>query len=339
MRIALIYNEPLPSPYPELDPDLEIAGTVAAIQDTLAVQGHAVRLVGLRKPLSRAIAVLSQTDADLVFNLFEGFDDRPVTEWMVARTLETLPFPFTGASSEILALCLNKAKAKEALIARRIPTPSFQLLRSSRLGHLSLDFPVIVKPLHEDGSRGLSSRSVVYDRPALEQQVRSVEAEFGGPALVEHYLPGREFAVSILAGQPCRVLPVSQVVYSPEVSGPPILTYKAKWLSRDPSYHAVRAVCPARVPPAILREVTALALAAYEAVGSPPYARVDLRADGDGLLHVLEVNPNPDLSPDAGMARQAQAAGLDYGELIAIILEIALKERRFGPRYAASYAT
>jgi D-alanine-D-alanine ligase len=341
MRIALLYNEPLPSRYNSVGEEHAIAAimeAVEAIQVALVSNGHVIRLLGLRPPLTRATATLMQVDTELVFNLFEGFEGRSETEWHVAKTLETLGCPFTGASAATLALCLNKAKTKQLLTAHGIATSPFQLLRSGTVERFSLDFPVIVKPLQEDGSHGMSSQSVVYDTEALAKQVGYIEATHGGPVLVERFLPGREFNASILAYGPPRVLPPSEVVFSEEMPEPQILTYASKWRPQDPTYRAAMPVCPPQVPQALRQEIEDLALAAYEAVGAPPYARVDLRGDAQGHLFVLEVNPNADLSPDAGMALQARAAGLTYEELIETVVNLAVKESRLGGRYASAAA-
>lgn len=340
MRVLLLYNEPSPS-RGDLVGDgaavISVMESVFAIEKALACRGYNVSVLGLGPPLSRAAKALMREEQDLIFNQFEGFDACPATEWQLAEMLEALGCPFTGASAWTLALCLNKARAKDALSALGIRTPSFQVLSSGDIERFRLDLPAIVKPLEEDASNGLSLDSVVFDLPALAKQVRCVEEGYGSPVLVESFLPGREFNVAILGGGDPVVLPPTEIVYTSS-SGPRILTYAAKWLSQDPAYWAATPVCPAQVSEAVGLEIRRLALAAHQAVGAPPYARVDLRADSQGRLHVLEVNSNPDLSPDAGMALQARAAGMEYGELIQAIVGLALREDRPGGSAVASYA-
>ncbi len=326
MRIALVYNEPLPSRYQAQGEELAVASvmdSVRAIEGVLTAAGHTVTLLGLQPPLSRVKAALARLEADLIFNLFEGFDGRPDTEWQVAEDVQSLGCPCTGASARTLALCLNKARTKQLLSARGIPTPPFQLLYSNNLGEFSQDFPVIVKPLQEDASHGLTAQSVVHDPCALARQVCYVEERYGSPTLVEQFLPGREFSVSLLGGQAPRLLSLSELAYSEEMPGPRIMSYVAKWLPQDPAYQAIKLICPAQVPEELAQEIKDLALAAHRAVGAPPYTRVDFRSDDQGRLFVLEVNPNPDLGPEAGMGLQAQAAGLDYSQLILTIVDLA----------------
>ncbi len=342
MRIAILYNLPSPSRYDLLGETQAVCAVnaeVNAVEGVLKADGHDVSLVGLTPPLSNALATLANLSTDLVFNLFEGFDGRSETEWQIAQALEATWIPFTGASSKTLALCLDKAKTKDVLVASHLPTAPFQILDSKTVDSIKVDFPVIVKPLREDASHGLNSDSVVHDVRALAVQVLRLEENYGGPVLVESFLPGREFNASVLGGRTPRVLPPTEIEYTADMPGVWILTFAAKWLPQDPAYRGSVVVCPAQIPDSLCHEIEGLAVAAYKAVGSPPYARVDMRADVQGKLHILEVNPNPDLDPEVGMARQSGAAGMTYTELIKAIVGSALEGRKFGRRRVASHAT
>jgi D-alanine-D-alanine ligase len=348
MRIALVYNEPAPSHYYAKGEELAVTSvmdSVKTVEESLIARGHTVDRLGLKPPWEQVVSTLQQMEADLVFNLFEGFEGRSETEWMVAKELEALGLPFTGASSQVLALCLDKAQAKECLLSRGVATARYQLLDSAGVGQFSMPFPVIVKPMKEDASHGLTSRSVVYDTQALAEQVAYVEQEYGKPVLVEQFLPGREFTVSIVGGRHPRIFPPSEMQYAPNMPGPPILSYAAKWSPKDPAYEATTLVCPAQLPQELVERINDVSLAGYQAVGSPAYARVDLRADAAGTLHILEINPNPDIWPEAGMGLQTKAVGVEYGELVQIIVDLALveavnprEERSTDERTAASHA-
>ena len=341
MHIALVYNAPLPSRYHALGEGEAVTGVleaVEAVRVALCSWGHTVALVGLRPPLHLAADTLSRLRADLVFNLFEGFEGRPETEGEMAKALALLGRPCTGASAETLALSLDKGKTKGALKAHGVPTPPWALLHSNETAHCVLEYPLIVKPSREDASHGLSDHSVVGDPEALARQVRWVEKHYGRPVLVERFLPGREFNATVLGGPTPRVLPPSEFVYAEATPGPQIMTYAAKWRPEDPSYRAVTIRCPAQVSQALAQEIQALALAAHQAVGAPPYARVDLRCDSMGRPYVLEVKPNPDLSPGAGVALQARVAGLEYKDLIKAIIDLAVEETQVGKHYAATHA-
>lgn len=341
MRVAVVYNVPTPSRYHSIGEGVAVDSVMEAVEAVVTALeglGHETRELGLRPPLSEAVARLRVLDDALVFNLFEGFAGRPDTEWLVAQKLERLRLAFTGASSECLALCLDKALTKERLAASGVSTPAYQLLRPEDARSLSLGFPVIVKPHKEDASHGCTSESVVHDFEGLERQVSAVARGYGGCALAEAFLDGREFNASVLGGRHPMVLPPSEVVYAEDFPGPRLLTYAAKWLPQDPAYVGSRVVCPAPVSDVMRLEIEGVALAAWRAVGSPPYARVDLRCDQKGSPHVLEVNPNPDLSPQTGMANQARAAGMEYGSLIQAIVAMAIEEGKFVESHAAALA-
>ncbi len=328
MRIALVYNEPLPSRYDALGEGGAVAGVmdeVRAVRAALLSLGHTVELVGFQPPLPGALATLGAASSDMVFNLFEGFDGCPETEAQVAAALRLQGRLFTGASSETLALCLDKGKAKEVLEARGLPTPAWRVVRAENVGDCPARFPLIVKPLTEDGSHGLGPESVVWSAEALALRVQWVADRYGEPVLVERFLSGREFNVSVLGGSAPRVLPPTEILYGENVSEPRILTYAAKWLPGDEAYHSTTVQCPARLSPDLQEAISRLALAAHRAVGAPPYVRLDLRCDEAGHPSILEVNPNPDISPDAGMALQARAAGMEYPDLIRTILALALE--------------
>jgi D-alanine-D-alanine ligase len=312
--------------------------SVIAVKDSLVALGHEASLLGLQEPFDAAIKKVRGCNTDLFFNLFEGFGDDSDTEWRMAEVLEETGQPFTGASPWTLALCLDKAKTKMRLRSLGIPTADFQVMERVE-EEFKLSFPAMVKPCREDASQGCSFASVVKDDVELQRQVEFITENYKQPALVEVFLPGREFNASILGGANPRVLSPSEIVFAEDYPGPRILTYASKWAPTDPAYEKAMPVCPAPVEEEVLREIETLALSAYRVVGLPDYARVDLREDVDGRLHLLEVNPNPDLSPSAGMALQSRTGGMSYKDLVGQIVGLAMEGAKIGCRDAASRAS
>jgi D-alanine-D-alanine ligase len=186
-----------------------------------------------------------------------------------------------------------------------------------------LSYPCIVKPRGEDASHGLSERSVVYDFASLQKQVASVSQYYGGQALVEHFIDGREFNVTVLGG---TVLPISEINYSLPQEVPEILTFAAKWQPDSPYFQGTRVVCPAEIGTKEREQIAQAALAAFHLLGCRGYARVDMRQDEAGQLNVIEVNPNPDISPGSGAVRQAEIAGMAYPQFIDRIVQLALEK-------------
>jgi len=328
-RVAVIYNEPCHSRYDALGEEkaeLGVLEAVAAVNQALLEIGCNVIQVPMVPPLERVKRKLSSLRADLVFNLFEGFSGYPETEAAVSDVLAETGLPFTGCPAAVLRLALDKAKVKAILKTAGIQTPDFQLLNPETLHEFRLGYPCIVKPHAEDASHGLSPESMVNDFAALEKQVRFISNNFSGGALVEKYIDGREFNATVLCNSECTVLPISEIVYSLPPGMPRILTFAAKWEPNSLYFQGTKPICPADIGAEEQERITKIAVAAFKTIGSEGYARVDMRMGREGQLNVIEINPNPDISPGTGAARQAEAAGMSYPQFIRKIMELALEK-------------
>lgn len=326
-RVVIVYNEPDCGRYLNVGEGIAVLGvleTVEAVYQALLELGSEVQKLPLRPPLELAGKELRAINADLIFNLFEGFSYDPQTEAMVPEILSEVGMPYTGCPPKALRLALDKARMKVMLHNRQIPTPDFQTLRPGTLQTFRLEYPCIVKPRREDASHGLTSQSVVSDFAALARQVKAVSRDYGGCALVEEYIDGREFNATVFGNVEYTVLPPSEIVYALPDGLPRILTYEAKWQPGTLFFQGTRAVCPADIGPQELVVINQTAVAAFKLLGGQGYGRVDMRFDRAGRLNVLELNPNPDISPGTGAARQASAAGMSYAEFIAKLTGMAL---------------
>ncbi len=332
-RVAVVYNQPQKSRYDERGEQAAVIGVleaVEAVHDALLGLGYGVVKVPLVPPLPRAQEKLAALEADIVFNLFEGFAGHPGTEAEIAEILVALRLPFTGCPAGALKLALDKAKTKTILKNSGINTPDFQLLRPETLSSFGLSYPCIVKPRREDASHGLSAQNVVSDFASLEERVAAVSRYYGGQALVEHFIDGREFNVTVLGD---TVLPVSEIDYSLPEGVPHLLTFDAKWQPDSPFFQGTKVVCPAEIQDKERENINETALTVFGLLGCRGYARVDMRLDEAGQLNVIEVNPNPDISPDAGAVRQAKAAGMAYPQFIEKIVKLALEKKEDGGRH------
>ncbi|APV44404.1 D-alanine--D-alanine ligase [Dehalogenimonas formicexedens] len=330
MQIALIYNAPIPSLYDargESKAESGVLEAVRAVRRSIRALGHNLIEFPLLPPLESVRKTLATVKADCVFNLFEGFAGLPRTEAEVAGCLEDLGLPFTGSPSSALLLALDKAAAASRLRHRGIRTAAQQLLETGYLSNFHLKFPCIVKPQADDASHGLSENSVVFDTGALFREVQaSVERYDSAPALVEEFLPGREFNVTVFGNDVPEVLPLSEIIYTLPPGLPKILTFAAKWEPESSYFQNTNVKCPADITPELASDLRSTALAAFNAIGCRGYARVDMRLDSEGQPVVMEVNANPDLSPDAGTVRQAKKAGLSYKGMVKRIIEFALEK-------------
>lgn len=311
--------------------DLSEVGVVEEMDDikaALTSLGFRPTTFAVDGDIFRLIDYLREERPDLIFNLVESVENEAFQEMNVAGLYELLKIPYTGAGAVALGLALNKPRVKEILSYHGIKTPKFQVFRISDKIVLNedLSFPLIVKPSREDASVGIEDRSVVYNITDLRTRVRYILEEFDQPALVEQYINGRELNVAVVGNKNPLVLPISEIDFSGLTEGMhKIVSYEAKWVHGTVAYEGTRGVCPAPLTPLQEVKIKDIALRCYQIVGCRDYARVDFRLTKDGVPYVLEVNPNPDISDDAGFARSARTYGFTFAEVIGRIVESALE--------------
>ncbi len=291
---------------------------VWAVSRVLSKAGHKVSRVRVLPDMAWLEPV---RNADLVFNLCEGIGGISHLEYKVASAIELTGLPFTGAGAWTMTVCHRKPLLNAVLETARLPIPQWSNGSPATLDRFPL--PALVKPAAEDASVGIDQRSVVEDRQALYERVQDIAAQFR-EVVVQRYIHGRELAVAFVGD---HILPISEIDFGAMPPGAwPILSFQAKWMPGSPEDRGSRPVCPAKLDPKLERRVVAVARAAWRAVRGRGYGRIDLRVDGDGKPWIIEVNPNPDISTDAGLARMAQAAGWSYGDLVLRVLAEARAE-------------
>lgn len=262
-----------------------------------------------------------------VFNLFEGFGEDPSQESSFACLLEEVEMPFTGNGRKALETCLDKDRARKALAGAGLPIPTGACIRSlDEMALLtSLRYPLFLKPNGEDGSVGISAESLVRDRRELETVLKGLLPRSPRGIIVEEFLNGPEYNAAFLGNGPFEMLAFSRIDFGKHPAATPFLGYDAKWDETSPSYTVTPEVAP-KIPPATIREIGSLCEKAGLVLGCRGYFRVDLR-ERQGKLHILEVNPNPDINIDSGFVRQAAHRGLDFPSLVVRLLDLALEER------------
>lgn len=315
IKVIVLFNaaQPLPGRRGEQASERATARAAAQAAEALRVSGFPTALLPVRRRLTHMVNRLRRARPDVVVNMCEGFADCPAFEAQVAGVLELMGIAFTGNPSPALFLCQDKFRAKAILRAWGLPTPRGRLAAAGD-ALTDLPLPLIVKPNTEDASIGIGPDSVVRDRAALRRQTARLAKRYGGPALVEEYIDGREFYVSVVeAPAGFRVLPISEIVFRNLPAGlPRIVGYDAKWKTACAWYRQTTPVCPADAPARLAARLGRLALAACMALKVRGYARVDFRVDRRNRPFILEVNPNPDASREAGWAQSLAAAGIAY---------------------------
>jgi D-alanine-D-alanine ligase len=307
--------------------------TIEAIREALESYGHQVIPFEATAELPRQ---LMQTPVDLVFNIAEGVAGRN-REAAVPALCELMGIPYTGSDAATLSIALDKALSKRVLMQHGILTAEFQVMETGR-ERLSpkLKFPLIVKPNQEGSSKGVSaSASVVDDEEALRAIVRELIERYRQPALIEAYIPGREFTVGLLGDRRPRVLPPMEILFKDKNNERPVYDFQIKqeW-EKHVSYQ-----CPANLTPAELKAIERVCRETFDALDCRDVARVDLRLTPKGEFYVIEVNPLPGLTPGySDLCLIASAAGIEYRTLIGDILEGGLKRLREKRREAREAA-
>lgn len=298
----------------------------------LANSGRATRRIAFTRNLAAFLKEMRAQEIDAVFNLCETVEEDPALCWHPAAVLELLNVPFTGSPSRALALTADKALTKKLLKASGIRTPEFREYCSPETFDPSgLAFPVIVKPLMEDASIGIDQESVFESANELLKKIENFRARFG-PIMVEEFIEGKEFNVSLMGYPEARVLPVAEIDFSafPEELYK-IVGYRAKWVRDSFEYNHTPRRFAANGSAGISSEIESVAMTCFDLFGLRDYGRVDMRADDQNRIYVLEINANPCLSPDAGLAASYGREGSTYAQLTNELCRY--MERRF-PRNA-----
>jgi D-alanine-D-alanine ligase len=320
-RVAIAHNAVEEDDDPSTRDVLAQVGLVRAALEGLGI-AHEVIAVGEGGVDPEAI-----NGAAAVFNLVESPPGRPAFQVEAAEVFERLGLPLTGSSAAVISVTTDKAATRERLQRAGVAVAAGGVLDPAHPELLDrVPPPWILKPALEDASLGLDDGAVTSDPATALARARELARRFPGqPLLVEHLLPGREFNIAMLAGpNGPEVLPPAEMTFVDfPADRPRILGWEAKWVESSFAYrHTVRQFLDASEE-RLAKELAAIAAAAWRACGVAGYARVDVRADEDGIPCVLEVNANPCLSPDAGFAAATARAGLSPDQVVARILDAA----------------
>ncbi len=319
MKIVLIFDDLGTRPNATAD-ERGVLETVDAVETALARIGHHPMRAPVGGRPAQWLGAIADAHPDLVFNLCEGVEGSSAREPHVAALVELLGLPLTGNTAETLALARRKDRVNALLAGQGLTVPAWRVVREGEpvLGWNL--FPAIVKPAGEDGSVGITQRSVARDAAELANAI--AEAGSTSKLIIQQFIGGREFNAGFVAD---HVLPVSEIDFA---RMPPdawrIVCYRAKWETGSAEDLGSAPVCPAHLSAEEAARILSAAHQAWSAVEGAGYGRIDIRISDDGSPFVLDVNPNPDLAPSAGLARMAAARGWSYDELIGKIVEEAV---------------
>ena len=332
LKVALLYNlsERLQKgEEKDILAEDAIIEEIGAVENAVRTLGHQCFVMAIHDEILTVMHWLQEIRPDVVFNLCESVYGNTCWEMNIPALLDLFRIPYTGSSPLTLGLCQDKGKVKDILQSQGILTPRYKMFDRGVGPVKGNIFPIIVKPLHEDGSLGISKESVVFDNEALSRQIQYVIEKYHQPALVEEFIDGRELNAGLLESDgKVGVLPISEIDYSEFPEGvPQICGYEAKWMADSIEYQKSKPICPAPLEWVVKKRVEHIAVKAFKLFGCRDYARVDIRIDRNGKIYVLEVNPNPDISPESGMTRAIKVQGMTYEDFIGALLERALQRK------------
>lgn len=302
------------------DEDME---TLRRLKDALAeLTQYKFRYLDNHATLDRDLTDLR---TDLVFNLCdEGFNNDPFKELHVPAMLDALGLPYTGGAPAALAACYDKGLVRAVAMTLDVPVPLETYVRPGDQGAtLPSVFPALLKPNTGDSSQGITMDAVVRNEKSLLDYLERLRAEFPKRSvLVQEFLTGAEYSVGLVGNpdQGLRALPILEVDFSKlDADLPKILGYESKW-EPDSAYWTQIRYREASLSEMAQQQLVEHSTRLFERLGCRDYARFDFRADGNGEIKLLEVNPNPGWCWDGKLNIMAGWQGMRYSELLAQIL-------------------
>ena len=268
---------------------------------------------------------------DVLFNLADQFKNNRGFDQNIVSFLEMQGVPFTGCGSSGLTLCKHKGISKKILGYHRIRVPDFVTIpRGGRIARPKrLKFPILVKPLKEEASLGISQASFVETDEQFRERVAFIHEKYDGDVIAEEYIEGRELYVSVMGNLRLSVFPIRELVFR-EVppDEPKIATYRAKWDEEYRKRWGLQNQFAAGLDPALVTRIELTCKRIYRLLTIDGYARIDLRVTAANEVYFIEANPNPMLAEDEDFAMSAAKAGLTYPQLIERIIRQGMKTVR-----------
>ncbi|MBN1974858.1 MAG: ATP-grasp domain-containing protein [Sedimentisphaerales bacterium] len=304
---------------------------VNAVNDSLKKLGIKSDVMPVRN-LRHLAEILTQRREKLIFNLMEEFAGSIRQACVVPALCEAFGVGCTGNGTEALFLSQDKAYAKAILASAGLPCPAGVSVKpgQSLPADILEEGTYIIKPACCDASEGIEIDSVVtIPSSAADARIKWIHEKFNHAAIVEQFIPSRELNVSVIeSDNGVKVLPLAEIDFSAfSKKQLKLVDYQAKWVKDSFGYNNTPRIIPAPLAESIAEKVCSLAIQAWDCLHCSGYARVDFRLDEKDSPFVLEVNPNPDISPDAGFAAALSAAGIPYEKFVLMMLKNAIRQR------------
>ena len=326
MKLVVLHGE-VPEGAPPDETDVLVQ--VEAVSKARARLGHECETLTFSFDVKSAVDELLAKKPAVVFNLVESIGGLGQFIYIAPAVLDYLRLPYTGSSTEAMFLTSNKLAAKKILKASGIRTTPWLSSDLTDTDLQGAEGRFIIKSVWEHASIGLRKDSVVCvaDVEDLRRRIARRQDEFGRECFAEVYIEGREFNLSVLAGEDGpKVLPAAEIRFVSYPAGVPrIVDYDSKWNEQSFAYrHTPRSLDFPEKDNPLLRKLESTATECWNLFGLRGYARVDFRVDREGQPWVLEINANPCISPDGGYVAAAKKAGLTFDAVVEAIVRDSL---------------
>jgi D-alanine-D-alanine ligase len=317
MKIAIVYNRPAETGGANWQSSQDVLRQVEAVEGSLRELGVECLAVPFDRDVATFLATVRREKIEAIFNLCESVDDDAQLAGHPAALFELLGLPFTGSGSLALMLTTDKLLAKRQLTAAGFLTPDYRDYDGGDMSSL-LDFalPAIIKPRLEDASIGIDQESMVLTREELLEKIPVFYQQYG-PLLIEQFIDGREFNISLFGYPDACLQPVAEIDFSSFPKGlHKIVGYRAKWDDDAFEYHNTGRIFPEDLESPLQENLHKVALGAFKLFNLRDYGRIDVRTDDQGKVYVLEANANPCLTPDAGFVAATGQGGMNYTDIV-----------------------
>jgi D-alanine-D-alanine ligase len=293
--------------------------TEADVMAALGGLGHTAEHLAIFDDVDLLRQKLQTFAPDVLFNLVEQFNNNPGFDQNIVSFFEMQGLPFTGCGATGLTLCKHKGISKKILGYHRIRVPNFAVIpRGRRIAQpRQLKFPILVKPVKEEASYGISQASFVESDEQFRERVSFIHEKYDSDVIAEEYIEGRELYVSLIGNLRLNVFPIRELIFR-EVppNEPKIATYRAKWDEEYRKRWGLKNQFADGLDPALVAHIEQTCKRIYRLLTIDGYARIDLRLTANNQIYFIEANPNPILADDEDFALSAGKAGLSYPELI-----------------------
>ena len=321
MKILLLYD--LDNDWNDIDKK-EVLTAVENLGAALAESGRIIKYVEVRNERIAELLSAYSPDEYIVFNWCESIPGLRRSEALAAEMIEKSGFIYTGASPEALRISEDKCRVNTLLNEKNIPVPKWKIISEPEDYDWNF-YPAIIKSATEHCSFGMTSKAVIANCDELKRQVDFFLNTYQQPALVEDFIGGREFHVSLWGNGEIEILPIAEMDFSAfNDIHDKLCSYEAKFNPESEHYSKIQTIIPARITQEEEENLKYLCRESFKIVGCRDYARIDIR-ERDGVFYVLDVNPNPDISPDTSMYYAAELSGYTYSGFGSRIVELALK--------------